>query len=655
MAKWIWKFGEFECYHNMQVHGRREAYGFREVPVWKIYAPEPVVSFRKEVCTEGGWIHITACGDISAACIENEIERIYETRGEKDIYLKPGRHLLEVRVMNYESFPALYIEGAVESDESWLADDGSFDFEHVGYWDILDSAEKKPDIFPFCKESITYEKREILPDGGALYDFGKETFAGIKLKGLEKGAAFRIQYGESKEEALDSQWSVIHFEEISKDENVIFNPYAFRYLYISDANARIEAEYEYLPLQKKGSFTCNDELLNCIWEVASYTFHLNCREFFLDGIKRDRWVWSADTYQSLFVNRYLYLDKDIEQRTLIALGGKVPFRRHINTIVDYTFFWFMSLYEHYLTFGDLDFLHRMKPQMDEVLKFCVSRTGEDGFVRGVPGDWIFIDWANLDKTGAVCAEQILYAKALKDYSAMCEALGADYAIWEKKAKKLETLIFEKFWDESKGAFIDSFESGKEMITRQTNILAYLYLDCTEEQKKKIYENVVQNPEIPQITTPYFTFYENQVHCLSGNSAFLESNLHDYYGSMLETGATTLYEQYDPAQSGVEHFAMYGRKYEKSLCHAWSASPIYLLGRFRLGVRNTGIAYSTYEVCPDVGNLQEMEGKVPVIGGIVYVKADKERIIVKSDISGGILCLKEKRIPIIPGKEINIAY
>ena len=37
------------------------------------------------------------------------------------------------------------------------------------------------------------------------------------------------------------------------------------------------------------------------------------------------------------LNRYLFFDKELEKRTLIALGGKSPFKVHINTIMDYTF------------------------------------------------------------------------------------------------------------------------------------------------------------------------------------------------------------------------------------------------------------------------------------------------------------------------------
>ena len=156
------------------------------------------------------------------------------------------------------------------------------------------------------------------------------------------------------------------------------------------------------------------------------------------------------------------------------------------------------------------------------------------------------------------------------------------------------------------------------MTRQSNILAYLYLPCTEEQKKNIYERVVCNDDVIQITTPYFKFYENQVHCMEGNGSLLEESIHDYYGSMLDLGATTLYEQYDPNDKGAEHFAMYGRPFEKSLCHAWSTSPIYLLGAYRAGVQNTGIAVSSFDVRPNPGAIGTFHAVVPVPGGSVTV-------------------------------------
>lgn len=644
MSKWIWKFGEFEVYHNLLLHNRRQQYGYPEPAVWKLYPTDPVVRFRKEVNT-GGDIHVTACGNFSVK-VSHGNEKPIKYGGKEHITLEPGLNVIEIRVSNPEAFPCLFVYGAVESDETWLADDLTSNWAKVGSYAEFSHKNMPPITFPFEYQPITYVNKEIL-GCGVLFDFGKETFAQTTLTNLSLGKV-RVQFGESREEALDKDWSVIRFDDTPVNHTLKYPPYAFRYIFVNDVNADITAEYEYLPLQYKGSFECNEAIINDVWKTAAYTFHLNCREFILDGIKRDRWVWSADFYQSIFVNRYLFLDQDLEKRTLIALGGKKPFCSHINTIMDYTFFWFISLYEYYKTYGDIDFIRQMEPQMQEVMTFCLGRCDSDGFMREKPGDWIFIDWADMDKTGALCGEQILFAKALECFSLLCEAIGCDDRKCGERSKAVRQNILKYFYDEPSGVFIDSYESGKRNITRQCNILAYLFLPCNERLKKNIYEKVILNAKVPPITTPYFKFYENRVHCEEHNTGLLEASLRDYFGAMLKLGATTFYEEFDPSKSGTEHFAMYGHAYEKSLCHAWSASPVYLLGHYRLGVKNTGIGYSTFEVRPNLGDLKHFSGTVPVPGGRIEVTANAASISVYSDIPGGTLIIADKAYP-IPGK------
>ena len=75
--------------------------------------------------------------------------------------------------------------------------------------------------------------------------------------------------------------------------------------------------------------------------------------------------------------------------------------------------------------------------------------------------------------------------------------------------------------------------------------------------------------------------------------------------------------------------MYGRPYGKSLCHAWGASPIYLLGKYYLGVKPTAPGYSQYEIKPNLGGLQWMEGKVPTPNGEVVLYVSKSEIKVKA--------------------------
>ncbi len=87
--------------------------------------------------------------------------------------------------------------------------------------------------------------------------------------------------------------------------------------------------------------------------------------------------------------------------------------------------------------------------------------------------------------------------------------------------------------------------------------------------------------------------------------------------------------------------------------AWSASPIYLLGRYRIGVRNTGTGYDTFEVCPQLGGFQRFTGTVPLPNGEVSVSVDQEKVTVKASVPGGVLRLDGKEYLLEPEKEICV--
>lgn len=649
MARWIWKFGEFETYHNLLLHNRRTQYGWPSPPVWKIFSPETCVRFTREIPGKGGTIRVWAKGEF-AVTVWHGYTKI-EYGGQHEVELGAGPMRLTVTVSNRESFPSLYVEGDIETDTSWMADDLAGDPAPTDSYTWFDAPDKAPDIFPFAYEPIQYVNREPA-EGGVLFDFGRETFARTHFHFSHTGN-HTLRFGESREEAISAEWCVIRHEVKDADE-ADFEAQAFRYIFSSDEAADVETEYEYLPVQYRGAFRCDEDIVNRVWDTAAYTFHLNSREFFLDGIKRDRWVWSGDAYQSLFVNRYLFFDREIERRTLIALAGKAPFEAHLNGIMDYTFYWMIGLYEYYEVYGDADLLRRIFHQAKRIMEFCRDRSDPDGFMRGRERDWVFIDWAPMDKFGALCGEQVLFARALEYYGKICTLLGEDSDGADAQAHALQEAVLKTFWDEEKGAFIDSYESGKRFVSRHSNILACLFLPMDEARKKALYEHAILNNDVPQITTPYFKFYENLVHCEMGSDERLETSIREYYGAMLRLGATTLYEQFDPTQSGTEHYAMYGHPFEKSLCHAWSCSPIFLLGRYRAGVRSTGIAYESFEVTPRLGGLNHFDCTVPLPTGKVRVYMDHDHLSVCATAPGGTLIFSGKTYQLEQNKEICVS-
>ena len=124
--------------------------------------------------------------------------------------------------------------------------------------------------------------------------------------------------------------------------------------------------------------------------------------------------------------------------------------------------------------------------------------------------------------------------------------------------------------------------------------------------------------------------------------------------MLHEGATTFWEKYVPTESGTQHLAMYGRPYGKSLCHAWGASPVYLLGRYFLGISPTKPGYAEYEVRPQLGDLEWMRGDVPTPFGLIHVEMDRNSISVRSDGGSGTLIIGDQRIPIPVGQGLTIS-
>ena len=648
---WIWHYGDYEIYHNMQVHLRREEQGYHRPAFWKISTPYASVKFTKTFTCDGGFLlcHINGQGHVMVD------QKLYHAG--KKINILSGSHTVEVHVSNPYGLPATFIESDVcPSDGSWKCNHFAGEFENVGYNVIFDDKQVTPEVFPFKYKKVLPLSKESV-DGGIVFDFGIELFGFLNISNLDKGDSVGVFYGESKEEALDTDYTYVT-ENIAGSTSYKLRQRAFRYVYLKNAPSRVtvDADYEYLPLVQQGDFTCDNELFCKIYKTAVYTFHLNCREAFFDGIKRDRWVWAGDAYQSARINRYLFADKEIEQRTLIGLIGKEPIEQHLNTILDYSLLWIIQLYEHYLTYGDTDFLRRIYPMAKKLLDFCETRLNADGFLQGIGDDWTFIDWSEIDKDGAVCAEQMLLIHAYRVMAYLSKTLLLDNSEqFIQKSDALKSRVNEYFWNDEKGAFIDSYTSNKNNVTRHANIFAIMFDIASETQAQSILKNVLKNDAITQITTPYFEGYELDALAKMGEFEAVESKISSYWGGMINLGASTIWEEFDPTMSGIQHYAMYGGKYEKSLCHAWGAGPIYLFGRYYLGVNSTALGYETFEVRPTLGSLEEISGVVPVNGGTCTVKLNKNRLFVLSTKSGGTLVWNDVSYDLIANEPIEITF
>ncbi|MDQ8051751.1 MAG: alpha-L-rhamnosidase C-terminal domain-containing protein [Pedobacter sp.] len=670
-ASWIWYPGDFDIYMSNVMQNRRTERGSFFPPFWKMDSHYVLVDFHKEFnLAKPEEVKLYVEGTYNV-----KIDGQAQLGFPKSITVPAGKHKLSLKVYGQDKVPAIFVQGTtVFSDESWLttfedkewidasgktSDKSGTTFVNAGTWHLADPltppSQFKLPVLPINATKIERQGK------GFVADFGKETFGFVKLHALKGKGKVMIYYGESKEEALSTDkcetLDLLSVDLNKKKDSVMVLSKAFRYVNCQFEDGvsadSVSMLYEYSPVSERGSFTSSDPELNKIYEVAKYTFHLNTREFFIDGIKRDRWVWSGDAYQSYLMNYYSFFDAATVKRTLLAQRGKDPVTAHINTIMDYSFYWFLGIYDYYKFTGDQQFVQEVYPRMKSLMNYIDNRRNKNGLLEWMPGDWIFIDWADkLSKDGEVSFEQLLYARSLETM-ALCAKLAnqqSDAKLYDGLAKALRQKIFALYWNPAKQALVHSRINGKqtENVTRYANMFGIFFDYFTPEQKLAVKKNVLLNDKINKITTPYMRFYELEALCAMGEQDYVLKEMKSYWGGMLKLGATSFWEEYNPDKKGTEHLAMYGRPFGKSLCHAWGASPIYLLGKYYLGVKPLTAGYGTYVVNPVLGGLEWMEGTVPTPNGDIKVTCSKTQIKVKADVGTGKLTFSSKTQPTLNG-------
>jgi len=676
-ATWIWYPGDFEVWLGNKMQNRRTERGSFLPPFWKFDSHYVLIDFHKDFdLPEAESAELFVEGQYS---VKVDGKAVFGYPSKLDI--PAGKHRISLKVYNQGNVPAVYVKGKkVISDSTWLvtyedkewidqsgkaSDQSGTTWLKAASWDF-DSPSLPPSKYALPTRPQSALRSE--KNGNAvLLDFGKETFGYVKIHGLQGQGNVGLFYGESKEEALslDSGETIdrLHVNFKTKNDTTTTLTKAFRYVnVVLPAGATMDSVsmlYEYAPVKDRGSFLCSDAEINKIYDVSKYTFHLNTREFFIDGIKRDRWVWSGDAYQSFLMNYYLLYDSPTVTRTLLALRGKDPVTSHINTIMDYTFYWFMGIKDYYLYTGDKSFIAQFYPRMKILMDYCLSRTNKNGMLEGKAGDWVFIDWADgLSKKGELSFEQILFARSLEMMaeSAAMVNRSDEAANYGQLAKTLKSKIMTTYWNADKHALVHSSIDGQQTanVTRYANMFGIFFNYFSPGQEQEVKKHVLLNDNIQKIKTPYMRFYELEALCAMGEQPYVLKEMKAYWGGMLKEGATSFWEEYDPAKKGTAHLAMYGRPFGKSLCHAWGASPIYLLGKYYLGVKPLSAAYAEWVCSPDLGGLKWMQGKVPTPDGEIDLYCSRTEIKIKSPVGTGILRVKSKTLPVVPGARVKIA-
>jgi hypothetical protein len=105
-----------------------------------------------------------------------------------------------------------------------------------------------------------------------------------------------------------------------------------------------------------------------------------------------------------------------------------------------------------------------------------------------------------------------------------------------------------------------------------------------------------------LANTYFSHFVFSALGKAGRFDLALAQMRRFYEPMLATGTTTLWESFDPAAS---------------LCHAFSAAPVYQLSAHVLGVQPVEPGFGRFRIALQPGDLEYARGTYPThLGGVV---------------------------------------
>lgn len=549
-------------------------------------------------------------------------------------YLRAGDNTIQIRLHQVHEPPTFALRSPLlKTDDAWQVSPDSLTWQ-------------RPTCVPF--EGLrAFPHQETLPAlrltpkarTGDVHDFGVELLGRPEVTVRRPSQTPSFSPGESTAEALNT-------DPVSQEQSVVpsragegtvttRDEMALRYLRVRTARKQdlldVGFRASLYPTRYRGAFACSDESLNRIWMHAAYTLRLCMREVFVDGIKRDRLGWVGDLSLSLLSNAYTFAECDIERRSLTALYGADPAVCEFNGIIDYTLLWVVGLWTHLLHHDDPACLREMRAKLYSLMEILEAKEDRHGLLPSSRFGWIFIDWAPVVRTGHSSCLQLIYVMALEAARRIAEFDDdpARARRYEHKADRLRRQCRQAFWDGRRGVFVDNRADGKRgtSISRHANFLAFLSGTVGRREYGRILERMDSLQEVIPTGTPYMMALESMALCRAGHADRMLTVLRDYWGGMLDRGACTFWEAYDAKADPAQALAFYGRPFGKSLCHAWSAGPAFLLPGELLGIRPLTPGWRQFTVEPNLGDLEWACATVPTPHGDIQVEVEGRRVSV----------------------------
>ena len=326
-----------------------------------------------------------------------------------------------------------------------------------------------------------------------------------------------------------------------------------------------------------------DERDAAIDRIALRTLRSCMQSVFEDGPKRDRRLWLGDLRLQALANYASYRNNDLVKRCLYLFAGvadgagRLPACLFLEPKVeaddtymfDYALFFIPTLLEYLRQTDDNETALQLLPTALKQLELSENQFDGDLVRDSDRLGWCFVDWnLSLNKQASAQAIWLYCAKAALE---LCDRLG------NARPNGLEALIvgraeaMRKAWfDEARGVFVSGAD---RQVSWASQVWAVLAGVVEGDQAAKCLEAVRHIPDAVGMVTPYMMHHYIEALCCAGHRAEALDALRSYWGAMVDYGADTFWELFNPDDPDE---SPYGSPVVNSYCHAWSCTPTWFL-------------------------------------------------------------------------------
>lgn len=334
-------------------------------------------------------------------------------------------------------------------------------------------------------------------------------------------------------------------------------------------------------VEKKKAFS--EPLLQKIYDTSKNTLRLSVHEHYEDCPWREQCAYLLDSRNQMLCGYYAFEGAKLQRQHLLFFAegqwenGFFPltFPSVRNVAIPSFSLCFPRIVRDYIEHtGDRSVLAIVRPAIEKMLAAFEGYIDESGLIPRLPHPfWNFYEWSQgSDNDGDLRRAPEDYDKAYDlllngMYVLACRDAAALFGT-ESRAEQMLPAIERAFRIGDSPLF--RMTQGSDQGSVLCNSIAIL-IGIGDE---KTAEAMIKDESLVPVTLSMHTYYYDALLQTNvGYSAFVIEDIKKKYGRMLAEGATTFWE----TEKGWRDFDGAG-----SLCHGWSAIPVYYLSRLLLG-------------------------------------------------------------------------